>query len=86
MFVCEAVKTVCVPSTIVRAMSDPVNTAGSILGTLAGAVLVVGAVAVDLAIHDDDIRDVRPISYPSSTDGPLFDGWSGGAPAKPSWG
>jgi hypothetical protein len=77
MFVCEAVKTVCVPlDEIVRANVRTVNAAGSILGTLAGAVLVVGAVAVDLAIHDDDPFETFTADLVVSffdADGPLFD-------------
>lgn len=51
---CEAVKAVYVPlDEVVRAKVRTVNSAASILGTLAGVVLVAGAVALDVATYDD---------------------------------
>jgi hypothetical protein len=50
---CEAVKAVYVPlDEVVRAKVRTVNSAASILGTLAGVVLVAGMVALDVATYD----------------------------------
>ncbi len=55
---CEAVQAVYVPlDEVVRAKVKTVNTAASILGTLAGAVLVVGALAIDAVTYGDDVPD-----------------------------
>ena len=52
---CEAVKAVYVPlDEVVRARVRVKDTAASILGTLAGAVLVVGALAIDAATYDEE--------------------------------
>jgi hypothetical protein len=52
---CLAIKTVGIPlNEVVRAQVRTVNTAGSIFSTLAGVVLVAGALALDVALNTDD--------------------------------
>ena len=52
---CLAARTVCIPlDEVVRAKVRTVDTVGSIMGTLAGVVLVAGAVALDAASTDAD--------------------------------
>lgn len=52
---CEAIKTRCIPlDEVLRARVRTVKTAGSILSTIGGAILLAGVVALDVVTADDD--------------------------------
>ena len=79
---CLAARTVCIPlDEVVRAKVRTVDTVGSIVGTLAGVVLVAGAVALDAASTDAD----EEIDYEDSLTLGILSGLfetTGGAPGR----